>query len=94
MEKYVHVRRGVFVWLVTMAFLSPFLMSVAGFWYTNRVQRESEQRWMRAQKESEQIWCGTLNAIDFPGRKVDPGPAGEVIRRIRIQRQIYGCDAK
>lgn len=83
LEKYVHVRRGVFAWLVAMAFLSPFGMSAAGFIYTNHVRHEMEVQ-----------QCATLNAIDYPGRQVDTGPSAEVIQNIREQRQRFGCEKK
>lgn len=77
------IRKKLFRWLVVMSVLSPLSVAIGGVWYTNQVQQEANRQ-----------WCDTLNSIDYPGRQAAPGPAGEVLRNIRILRHKYGCDRK
>lgn len=81
--RYALRRNGILVWLLAMSFLSPLAVATFAVVYANHIERESNRQ-----------WCGTLNAVDYPGQKAEPGPRGEVIRNIRELRHKYGCDQK
>lgn len=66
MREQVTITRGLLVWLLVMAFLSPMAMAVTGVVYTNHVQQQTESHFASTQTQSDKRWCALFSAIDMP----------------------------
>jgi hypothetical protein len=66
------------------------LLAVAGIWYTNYVQHQSEKRYEQVVRESERKWCVILDVLTGgPAPETDRGRV--IAEEMRKLRESFGC---
>lgn len=78
-------------WSVLMVVVSAVGIAAGGVAYTNRVQRQADERQQEARRVADQRWCDLLATLDQPSPAPTTERGQELQRQVRQLRVDLGC---